>query len=85
MKKNLTIGLILIFIITTIVTAGSSAENQKGEKMKSIYDFTVTDIDGKDVKLEQFKNKVLLIVNVASKCGFTSQYEGLQKLSLFNN
>ncbi|MCU0645539.1 MAG: glutathione peroxidase [bacterium] len=48
--------------------------------MKSIYDFTVKDIDGKDVKLEQFKGKAILIVNVASKCGFTSQYEGLQKV-----
>ncbi|MDZ7401632.1 MAG: glutathione peroxidase [candidate division KSB1 bacterium] len=48
--------------------------------MKSIYDFVVKDIDGNEVKLEQFKGKVMLIVNVASKCGFTPQYEGLQKL-----
>jgi len=46
----------------------------------SIYDFTVKDIDGKEVKLEQYKGKVLLIVNVASQCGYTPQYEGLQKL-----
>src|SRR5210317_171290 len=45
-----------------------------------IHGFTVTDIDGKDVSLGQFRGKVLLIVNVASKCGFTPQYEGLQKL-----
>jgi len=46
----------------------------------NIYDFTMRDIDGKDVSLSAFKGKVLLIVNVASKCGFTPQYEGLEKL-----
>ncbi|MBN1698949.1 MAG: glutathione peroxidase [Spirochaetales bacterium] len=46
----------------------------------TIYDFTVTDIDGNDVSLERFKGSVLLIVNVASKCGFTPQYEGLQNI-----
>jgi glutathione peroxidase len=44
----------------------------------SVYDFTVNDIDGKPVKLEAYKGKVVLIVNVASKCGYTPQYEGLQ-------
>nr|CAB3467291.1 unnamed protein product [Digitaria exilis] len=39
---------------------------------KSIYDYTVKDIDGKDVPLKKFKNKVLLIVNVASQCGLTT-------------
>ncbi len=46
----------------------------------SIYDFRVKDIDGKDVKLDSYKGKVLMIVNVASKCGYTPQYEGLQAL-----
>ncbi|MGA1933089.1 glutathione peroxidase [Arcobacter sp. YIC-464] len=46
----------------------------------SIYDFKVKDIDGKEVSMSKYKDKVLLIVNVASKCGFTSQYEGLEKL-----
>lgn len=47
---------------------------------QSVYDFTMKDIDGKDVALSQFKGKVLLLVNTASKCGFTRQYEGLEKL-----
>ena len=48
--------------------------------MKSIYDFSVKDIDHEEISLEIFKGKTLLIVNVASRCGFTSQYTGLQSL-----
>ena len=48
--------------------------------MKNIYDFSVKDIDHKEISLEKFKGKTLLIVNVASRCGFTSQYTGLQSL-----
>jgi glutathione peroxidase len=44
----------------------------------SIYDIKVTDIDGKQVSLNDYKGKVLLIVNVASKCGFTKQYAALE-------
>ncbi len=51
-----------------------------GEKVTSIYDIEVKDIDGKVVKLSQYKGDVMLIVNVASRCGFTYQYEGLEKL-----
>ena len=47
---------------------------------RSVYDFTMSDIDNNPVTLEKFRNKVLLIVNVASKCGFTPQYNGLQEL-----
>lgn len=47
---------------------------------ESIYDYKVKDIDGNEVAMSEFKGKVLMIVNVASKCGFTPQYEGLQKL-----
>lgn len=46
----------------------------------SIYDFTVKDTYGDEVPLSNFKGKVLLIVNTASKCGFTPQFEGLEKL-----
>jgi glutathione peroxidase len=44
----------------------------------SIYDFSLKDIDGNEVKLEKFKGNVLLIVNTASRCGYTPQYEALQ-------
>jgi glutathione peroxidase len=46
----------------------------------SIYDFKLTTIDGEDITLDQYRGKVLLIVNTASKCGFTYQYEALEKL-----
>ena len=45
-----------------------------------LYEFSVKDIDGSEVDLGSYKGKVILIVNVASACGFTPQYEGLQDL-----
>ena len=46
----------------------------------TVYDFSITGIDGKEINLNTFNGKKIIFVNVASKCGFTSQYEGLQKL-----
>ncbi len=45
-----------------------------------VHDFKVQDMDGEEISLESYKGKVLLIVNVASRCGFTRQYAGLQQL-----
>lgn len=53
---------------------------KKENHMTSIYNFQVRDINDEIIELSKYKNKVLLIVNVASKCGFTKQYEDLEEL-----
>lgn len=65
------------FVLTLIIL---SATFTTGIMTDSIYEFTMNDIDNKPVQLSKYKGKVVLIVNVASKCGFTYQYEALQKL-----
>jgi glutathione peroxidase len=66
MKKMLSAVLVMFLVAATPV--------------KSVYDFTMKDIDGKDVSLGQYKGKVLLIVNVASLCGNTPQYSDIEAL-----
>ncbi len=64
----------------TVVQEPSAAPADAENKSASPLDFTVKDIDGKDYDLQQLKGRVVMIVNVASKCGLTPQYEGLEKL-----
>lgn len=64
----------IITLITIIMTTTINAQQ------KSFYDFTVKTIDGKDFPLSSLKGKKVLVVNVASKCGFTPQYAKLEEL-----
>jgi glutathione peroxidase len=59
---------------------GLSPDHVAEAEGKNLYSFTMADIDGKPVELKKFKGNVVMIVNVASKCGLTPQYNGLQKL-----
>lgn len=68
--------------VALIISSSISAKmNEKsGEKSDNINDIVVKDMNGKDIKLSEYNGKVLLIVNVASECGFTKQYSGLEKI-----
>jgi len=69
--------LIPALLLTTVLCASMVAPARAG----SLYDIPLKDIDGNDTTLGAYKGKVLLIVNVASKCGFTKQYTGLEEIS----
>lgn len=77
--KNLS-ALLVAPLVAVGFIAPDKEDLSKAPKHETIYDFTMKDIKGKDVKLSQFKGKTLLIVNTASKCGLTPQYEGLESL-----
>ncbi len=79
MKKTLMVVWLAGLLTGAVATQPIAHFAQESFPM-SLYSFTVTDIDGNEVPLARYQGSVLLIVNVASKCGFTPQYEALQKL-----
>ncbi len=73
-----TIYLILAFFGCKVIK--TRPENTMIIPSKSFYDITAKTIDGEEIKMSEFKGKKILIVNVASECGYTPQYKGMQKL-----
>ncbi len=69
------IRILLVFLIMFLVNTSLSAKENH-----NLYDFSFVDIDGNQVNLEKFSGKPILIVNTASRCGYTSQYANLQNL-----
>ena len=66
---------LLLIMITSFFTTGVS-----GDYNKLAYDFNFNDLDGSILKLSEYKDKVIVMVNVASQCGFTNQYEDMQNI-----
>ena len=66
----------LIFILMISFFGNQTLANYE----KLAYDFKFKDLDGSDLNLSEFKNKIIIVVNVASQCGFTKQYEDMQNI-----
>ncbi len=69
-----------VFGADTVKEPTKAGKTGTAEHPESPLDFVVKSIDGKEVKLSDYRGKVVMIVNVASRCGFTPQYAGLEKL-----
>jgi len=87
-QKKIKKMLFIILLIVAVVAAGvayylftnGNVKVDMALKSATLYDFKVKGLDGSSIDFAQFKGKKILVVNTASKCGFTPQYEGLERL-----
>ncbi|HLL14670.1 MAG TPA: glutathione peroxidase [Pyrinomonadaceae bacterium] len=80
---GMALGIAVATMVLLLVKAMRADVNPNGVgkgTAKSVYDFTLKNSKGQDVKLSEFRGRVVMLVNVASKCGYTPQYDGLQKI-----
>ena len=83
---NVTIGIAIVMGLAAFLSNKISDSKNMESVNGSIYDFKIKSIDGQEINFAQFKGKSMLIVNTASKCGYTPQYVGLEKLhELYND
>jgi len=89
MTRTFALALVAAFAMEALIPAQAPVPAQQparatqgkgGGPVASFYDLKTTSLDGKPADLSQYRGKVSLVVNVASKCGYTPQYEGLEKL-----
>ena len=79
-KYVITMALVILFILMSIIIAKNTSEIIVANPLTSFYDLEANSIKGEAIKMDQFKGKKILVVNVASKCGLTPQYSDLEKL-----
>lgn len=79
--RSLSFAVVAAVAVSALRAADKSAKAEKGDKkVPAVLNFKMKNIDGKEVDLSKYQGKVVLMVNVASECGLTPQYEGLEAL-----
>jgi len=78
MSQSLKLNKIIVFLLLLLIYFFGNNVNAEYEKLA--YDFNFKDLDGSPLNLSDYKDKVIVVVNVASQCGFTKQYEDMQKI-----